>query len=122
MKKKKRRKLTQHIYHWHYRIGLVLAFFLLILLVTGIALNHNADLNLHHISLDWQWLRDWYGMAEPVGEELPETLTLDRVLLDIHTGQLFGSGGRYLTDLVALLLLWLVVSGIVTWARKVGKW
>ena len=44
-------------------------------------------------------------------------LTLERVLLDIHTGRILGSRGIYLVDAAALLFLVLAVSGVWLWAR-----
>lgn len=44
-------------------------------------------------------------------------LSWERVLLDLHSGRLFGSWGVYLVDLFALMLLFLGVSGWVVWWR-----
>ena len=43
-------------------------------------------------------------------------LPLSRVLLDLHSGRLFGSVGAAVMDAAAILLLVLVVTGIVNWA------
>ena len=45
-------------------------------------------------------------------------VTLYRVLLDLHSGRLFGWGGRTLMDLTAIAILLLVSSGISGWLRK----
>jgi len=45
-------------------------------------------------------------------------VSLYRVLLDLHSGRLFGWGGRTLMDLSALAILLLVTSGIAGWLRK----
>ena len=42
-----------------------------------------------------------------------EGISLDRILLDIHTGRLFGAWAPYVFDVAALALLFLVVSGVV---------
>lgn len=42
-----------------------------------------------------------------------EGIALDRVLLDLHTGRLFGTLGPYLFDAAAVALFVLVISGIV---------
>jgi hypothetical protein len=47
--------------------------------------------------------------------------TLYRVLLDLHSGRLFGWGGRTLMDLSALAILLLVSSGISGWLRR-ARW
>jgi len=44
-------------------------------------------------------------------------LTLERVLLDIHTGRILGETGVFLVDAAALLFLVLAISGLWLWAR-----
>lgn len=45
-------------------------------------------------------------------------LSLEKILLDIHTGRIFGVAGALFTDLVALALLMLVVSGVYNGMRR----
>jgi len=45
-------------------------------------------------------------------------VSLYRVLLDLHSGRLFGWGGRTLMDLTAVAILILITSGIAGWLRK----
>ncbi|MGJ8654001.1 MAG: PepSY domain-containing protein [Opitutaceae bacterium] len=45
-------------------------------------------------------------------------VTLYRVLLDLHSGRLFGWGGRTLMDLSAIAIILLVTSGLTGWLRK----
>jgi hypothetical protein len=45
-------------------------------------------------------------------------VSLYRVLLDLHSGRLFGWGGRTLMDLTAVAILILITSGIGGWLRK----
>ena len=47
-------------------------------------------------------------------------LTLERIIVDGHSGRLFGLFGVLLMDLVAVLLILLSVSGVYIWLRK-GK-
>jgi hypothetical protein len=44
-------------------------------------------------------------------------LTLERLLLDIHSGRILGSRGVYLVDAAALLFLALAISGAWLWGR-----
>ncbi|MGD9265193.1 MAG: PepSY domain-containing protein [Lysobacterales bacterium] len=44
-------------------------------------------------------------------------LSLQRVLLDVHSGQFFGSKGVWVYDLLALLVCLLAGSGLVLWFR-----
>ena len=45
-------------------------------------------------------------------------LSLERVLLDIHSGRILGSWGIYLVDAAAMLFLLLAASGIWLWSRR----
>ena len=46
-------------------------------------------------------------------------LTLERVLLDLHSGRILGEFGVYLMDAAAIALLWLSGSGMwVWWSRR----
>lgn len=83
---------------------------------------------------DWIHFQEYSGayQVEPLAaialpkEELDALLTafqgagvpLYRVLLDLHSGRLFGWGGRTLMDLSALAILLLISSGISGWLRK----
>jgi hypothetical protein len=44
-------------------------------------------------------------------------LTLEQLLLDIHSGRILGSRGVYLVDAAALLFLVLAISGVWLWSR-----
>jgi hypothetical protein len=44
--------------------------------------------------------------------------SLYRTLLDLHSGRLFGWGGRTLMDLTAIAVLFLITSGLTSWFRK----
>ena len=50
-----------------------------------------------------------------------EPLTLERVLLDVHSGRILGAAGVWLADLAGLLLLVLAVSGCYVWLSKPGR-
>lgn len=45
-------------------------------------------------------------------------LSWERVLLDLHSGRLFGVLGRYVMDVAGLLLMVLALSGIVVWWQR----
>jgi hypothetical protein len=52
---------------------------------------------------------------------LGNELTLERVLLDLHSGRLLGSFGVYLMDIAAVILLILGLSGTWIWSRRLRK-
>ena len=57
-----RRKKAFPMLLWHRRLGLVALFFIAILAITGIALNHTESLKLDRQMLANDWLLDWYGL------------------------------------------------------------
>jgi len=48
-------------------------------------------------------------------------LKLERVILDLHSGRIFGSYGVYLMDAAAIALLWLSLSGLWVWSSRRNK-
>lgn len=48
-------------------------------------------------------------------------LKLERVILDLHSGRLFGQYGIYLMDAAAIALLWLSFSGLWVWNSRRNK-
>jgi len=49
---------------------------------------------------------------------LGNELTLERLVLDLHSGRLFGSLGIYLMDIAAIILIMLGLSGTWVWSRR----
>jgi hypothetical protein len=50
---------------WHRRLGLTAAVILILLVVSGLLLNHGHRLGLDRIYVSWPWLLDWYGIHAP---------------------------------------------------------
>ena len=50
-----------------------------------------------------------------------ETLPLERVLLDLHSGRILGSWGVYLMDAAAIMLLFLATTGTFLWFQQRRK-
>jgi hypothetical protein len=87
----------------------------------------SADADL----LQWQPMVDIPGTvawAEPASEPYSVTqsvirqyrgtgLSMERLLLDFHSGRIFGPAGVLVYDLLALVVGFLAVSGIVFWVR-----
>lgn len=60
----------QFIHEWHRRLGITAAFFVILLAVTGIVLNHTDSLNLNKIFIQSEILLDWYDIRpekKPLG-------------------------------------------------------
>ena len=58
---RRRPRLVSVLWRWHRRIGVLAAFFALVLALTGIALNHSDELGLEQRFVDWPWLSRAYG-------------------------------------------------------------
>ena len=108
------------MFRLHWRIGLAAAFFILWLAITGILLNHSRDMGLHHVFLDHPLILEAYNMN--VSEELRgEGINLEKFILDLHTGNFFGLSGKLLSDLAAIAMIFVTLSGAYNlWRRKGG--
>ena len=58
---RRRPRLVGLLWHWHRRVGVMAAFFVLVLVITGIMLNHTPALGLDRRFVDWPWLIQAYG-------------------------------------------------------------
>ncbi len=54
---------------WHQRLGVSFSAIIVIVVLTGIALNHTGGLRLDERRITNSWILDWYGM-QPDGEPL----------------------------------------------------
>jgi len=64
-KKKPPVKLLRSLFIWHRYIGLTAALFVVILALTGLALNHTGELKLDARHVQNGALLDWYGVHAP---------------------------------------------------------
>jgi len=58
-------RLIRHLREWHRKLGIVAAFFIIFLSITGVALNHTTTLSLAHKPISNIWLLDHYGISPP---------------------------------------------------------
>jgi len=63
--KRSRAKLLRSLYIWHRYIGLAASLFVILLALTGLALNHTEDLALDTTHVQSPTLLDWYGIRAP---------------------------------------------------------
>lgn len=71
---------------WHRRLGLAAATVLVLLVVSGLLLNHGHRLGLDRIYVQSAWLLDWYGI-QPPGE--PRGVTLGAHWLSELDGRIY---------------------------------
>ena len=90
----------------------------------------NADLE----QLKWLPYHQVNSVAWAISREAPQVLTTElikqsaggglnweRVVLDLHSGRLFGQLGVWFMDVVALLLIVLAVSGVWIWLTRPSR-
>ncbi|UJF20978.1 PepSY domain-containing protein [Shewanella sp. OMA3-2] len=58
-------KILRALRPWHRRLGILSSFFILLLAVTGVAINHSQDFNLDIAQVKQAWLLDYYGINAP---------------------------------------------------------
>ena len=58
-------KLARALRPWHRRLGILSCLFILLLVVTGVAINHSQALQLNQSPVQQAWLLDYYGIATP---------------------------------------------------------
>ncbi|MFQ5694853.1 MAG: hypothetical protein ACE5HB_02595 [Terriglobia bacterium] len=94
----------------HLVTGLVVGVWLLLMTLTGVLVNHQVDWGLDEIEISNAYLPDHY-----TDEFHPDSTRLNVVLTDLHSGRFFGPGGRYLSDVIGLLVLISVGSGFYSY-------
>lgn len=98
-------RAIRFVRHWHARVGVLAAIFLLLLSLTGIALSHTDALGLSKRAINQDWLMRWYGLESAVPTQ----------------GYLFEDGyfawadGRWVMDGKTLLHDSQAPVGAVTW-------
>lgn len=60
-----RHGLARFMRRWHARMGVTTALFFIVLIVTGVALNHTERLGLAHIPIQSEAMTRWYGLPPP---------------------------------------------------------
>jgi hypothetical protein len=97
----------------HTLSALIVAAWLLLLALTGVAINHQESLGLADLQVSDQLLPSYYRAEFRTGS----TSALV-ILTDIHSGRIFGPFGTYLTDAIALLIVVSVISGLASYQLK----
>ena len=59
--------MWEFIHKWHRKVGITAAFFVMLLVVTGLLLNHTDKLNLQNMFVKSNMLLDWYHI-QPKGK------------------------------------------------------
>ncbi len=90
------------IHKWHRKVGITAAFFVMLLVVTGLLLNHTDKLNLQNIFVQSEKLLEWYNI-QPKGQmkgfrvdqhwliQIDGRLYFDQIELTDHIEDLYGA-------------------------------
>ena len=90
------------IHKWHRKVGITAAFFVMLLVVTGLLLNHTDKLNLQNIFVQSEKLLQWYNI-QPKGQmkgfsvdqhwlsQIDGRLYFDQMELADHIEDLYGA-------------------------------
>ncbi len=96
------------------------------LVIRGIHGDYLVDLNALAWE-DYEEIAAEWSTEEPVPEHLKQQLldlyrgkglSWERLILDVHSGRVFGNIGVYIVDLAALLFIFLALSGSWMWLRR----
>ena len=76
------------------------------------------------VGVEPQWSEP-VTLAEPVRQAIMNSsrgqgLSWEQVMLDLHSGRLFGKPGVWVVDIAAVLLFFLAVSGFVLWYQHMA--
>jgi hypothetical protein len=58
-------RLIRHLREWHRKLGIIAAFFIIFLSLSGVALKHTPSRSLAHKQISNTWLLNHYGIAPP---------------------------------------------------------
>jgi hypothetical protein len=86
---------------WHRRFGLVALLLLIVLAITGIALNHTEELELDHKIVANEWILDWYGL-NPKGKAISYVIN-DKMRITQWGDKLFYNDNLLMDSQVTLL-------------------
>ena len=90
----------------HLTTGLFFAGWLVMMAATGVLINHQADWNLDEAEISNAYLPGHYTT-----EYTPDATRVNVIVADLHSGNFYWGQGKFMTDLVALLVLLSVSSG-----------
>jgi len=97
------------LYRAHVVTGLAAAVWFLLMALTGVLMNHQESLGLLDAEISDRYLPDYYRADTRTG-----ATRLNILLTDLHSGRILGSRGNLVGDLIALLLIISLASGVAS--------
>lgn len=110
------------IYKLHFKIGVIIGLFLIIMSITGLALNNADFLNLDNKFISNEFIYSIYGFKvskAEIDQEHMEGFSLYKIILDIHNGRILKGYGKYFADIVGILTIIIVVTGYARYIRRI---
>lgn len=118
MQRSKQHSNGARLQRFHFWLGVVAGLYFLILALSGVALNHRAELGMEERFISHRYLPSNYRPRDE-----GERTRMDIVLADLHSGLLFGKYGPWINDGIALALVTSTLSGFaLTWLRRRSQW
>ncbi len=90
----------------HFWFGALLTINFVVLVATGLLVQHRAFFRLEERTISRKWLPAGYRPQDPDSE-----IRADIVITDLHSCRLFGPRGPLIVDAAAAGLLWMIASG-----------
>lgn len=112
--------LARFIRRWHARLGLTAALFFIVLVVTGVALNHSERLGLAHTAVQSDTLNRWYGLPPPrLLSAYPDASFIATPEAWLYQGRKLAEGGGAVVGVVVLpdMLAVATAQSIVLYTR-----
>ncbi len=101
-----RRRTLRAVRRFHLYLGLAAALYFMLIAATGVALNHREGLRLEARHVSRSWLPATYRPQD--GSEV----RADIVVVDLHSGLIFGRVGAPVMDVVAMVWFLSLLSGL----------
>jgi len=101
-------KPAQFLRRLHFWAGAILTINFILLVITGLCVQHRDWLQLEERTVSRKWLPSGYRPHDPETE-----IRADIVLTDLHSGRLFGRWGPLMVDLAAAGFLFMIASGFI---------
>jgi len=101
------------LYRTHVLTGLAAAVCFLLMALTGVLINHQESLGLLDVEISDRYLPGYYRADARTG-----TTRLNILITDLHSGRILGSRGNLASDLIALLLIVSLASGVASHRLK----
>jgi hypothetical protein len=107
--KRRNNRVSRTIRRFHFWLGALLTINFIVLVLTGLLVQHRTFFRLSERTVSRKWLPAGYRLHDPDSE-----IRADIVMTDFHSGKLLGPKGPWIVDITATGLVLMVISGYAT--------